>query len=174
MGAGIAQVVAVSGRRVSSRRRAGSDRARPAGMRKSLQKLAEKRGADPDEVLERVSAVDDLVAADLPIEAVIEDAAVKVELFPACRRAAPGRGCARLEHFLDPDYLARRGDRPARPRNRHALLQPGAGAEAVEVIRAPTRTSDETAAAITACSPRSPARCRRRRTTSPASSRTGS
>ena len=42
----------------------------------------------------------------------------------------------------------------------------------VEVIRA-VQTSDETAAAITR-SPRTSARCRRRRTTSPASSRTGS
>ena len=57
MGAGIAQVVAVSGRRVSlydAAPGAGAERGL-AGMRKSLQKLAEKGGADPDEVLERVS-----------------------------------------------------------------------------------------------------------------------
>jgi 3-hydroxybutyryl-CoA dehydrogenase len=82
MGAGIAQVVAASGRRVSLYDAApGATERGLAGMRKSLEKLAEKGGADPDEVLARVSAVDDLVAADLLIEAVIEDAAVKEDLF---------------------------------------------------------------------------------------------
>ena len=50
-------------------------------MRKSLSRLAEKGGADPDEVLARVTAVDDLVPADLMIEAVVEDVDVKRELF---------------------------------------------------------------------------------------------
>ena len=82
MGGGIAQVVAASGRRVSlhepypARPSAGS-----AAMRKSLTRLAEKGGADPDEVLGRVTAVDELVAADLMIEAVVEDAAVKEDVF---------------------------------------------------------------------------------------------
>jgi len=37
--------------------------------------------SDPDEVLGRVQAVDDLVPADLMVEAVIEDAAVKEDVF---------------------------------------------------------------------------------------------
>ena len=57
MGGGIAQVVAASGRRVSlhdpfpARSSAGS-----AAMRESLERLAEKGGADPDETLARVDA----------------------------------------------------------------------------------------------------------------------
>src|ERR1051326_779606 len=41
-------------------------------MRKSRAKLAEKGGADPDEVLGRVEPIDDVVPADLMIEAVVE------------------------------------------------------------------------------------------------------
>ena len=53
MGGGIAQVVAASGRRVSLYDAApGSDRTRPRDdAASSLEKLAEKGGADPDEVL---------------------------------------------------------------------------------------------------------------------------
>ena len=52
MGAGIAQVVAASGRRVSLYDAApGATERGLAAMRKSLEKLAEKGGADPDEVL---------------------------------------------------------------------------------------------------------------------------
>src|ERR671925_959698 len=71
MGGGIAQVVAAPGaveRGVET-------------MRRSLAKLAEKGGADPNEVLERVEPVEDLAAADLMIEAVVEDAAVKEDVF---------------------------------------------------------------------------------------------
>src|SRR3954465_7219279 len=82
MGAGIAQVVAASGRRVSLHDPypGATDRGL-AAMRTSLTRLAEKGGADPDEVLGRVTAAEDLVAADLMIEAVIEDAAVKEDVF---------------------------------------------------------------------------------------------
>ena len=55
MGGGIAQVVAASGRRVSLHDAAPGAVERGLGtMRKSLEKLAEKGGADPDEVLARV------------------------------------------------------------------------------------------------------------------------
>src|SRR5947199_135622 len=78
MGGGIAQVVAVSGRRVSLHDAApGAVDRGLAAMRDSLTKLAAKGGADPDEALSRVEPVDGLVAADLMIEAVVEDAAVK-------------------------------------------------------------------------------------------------
>jgi 3-hydroxybutyryl-CoA dehydrogenase len=91
MGAGIAQVVAASGRRVSlfDAARGATDRGL-AAMRKSLEKLAEKGGNDPEEVLGRVTAVEDLVPADLLIEAVIEDAAVKEELFRRADGLLPG------------------------------------------------------------------------------------
>src|SRR5690242_21692636 len=82
MGGGIAQVVAASGRRVSLYDAAPGAVERGLGaMQKSLTKLAEKGGADPDEVLAHITPVDDLVAADLMIEAVVEDPAVKEHVF---------------------------------------------------------------------------------------------
>src|SRR5437868_683127 len=90
MGGGIAQVVAASGRRVSLYDAApGAVERGLATMRKSLERLAEKGGADPDEVLARVTAVDDLVPADLMIEAVVEDAAVKEDVFRRADRILP-------------------------------------------------------------------------------------
>src|SRR5260221_2740042 len=88
MGGGIAQVVAASGRRVSLHDAApGAVERGLEAMRKSATRLAEKGGPDPDEVLGRVEPADDLVAADLMIEAVVEDAAGKSEIF---RRAGEG------------------------------------------------------------------------------------
>jgi 3-hydroxybutyryl-CoA dehydrogenase len=82
MGGGIAQVVAASGRRVSLHDAVpgASDRALET-MRKSLEKLAEKGGAPAKDVLPLVTPVDDLVSADLMIEAVVEDAETKLEIF---------------------------------------------------------------------------------------------
>src|SRR5262249_47044424 len=77
MGGGIAEVVAGSGRRVSLYDAAPGAVERGLGaMQKSLAKLAEKGGADPDELLGRVEPVAELVPADLMIEAVVEDPAV--------------------------------------------------------------------------------------------------
>ena len=98
-------------------------------MRRSLARLAEKGGPDPDEVLGRVEPADDLVPADLMIEAVVEDARVKEDIFRRADDDAARRRDPRLEHVLDPDHLARRRHRAPRPRDRDALLQPGAGAE---------------------------------------------
>src|SRR5213079_3361323 len=82
MGGGIAQVFAASGRRVSLHDAApGAVERGLEAMRKSLTRLAEKGGGDPDEILGRVHGIDDLVEADLMIEAVVEDATVKQELF---------------------------------------------------------------------------------------------
>jgi 3-hydroxybutyryl-CoA dehydrogenase len=78
MGGGIAQVVAASGRRVSLHDAApGAVERGFETMRKSLERL----GVEPEEVLARVEPVDDLVPADLMIEAVVEDAAVKKDVF---------------------------------------------------------------------------------------------
>ena len=81
MGAGIAQVIAASGRTVLLHDSApGAIEKGLAGMAKSLEKLAAKGAPhDPAEVLARVEPVDDLVDADLMVEAVVEDAAVKQE-----------------------------------------------------------------------------------------------
>src|SRR4030095_13598293 len=82
MGGGIAQVVAASGRRVSLHDSVeGATERALETMRRSLGKIAEKGGPDPDEVLPRVSPVDELAPADLMIEAVVEDAEVKTEIF---------------------------------------------------------------------------------------------
>jgi 3-hydroxybutyryl-CoA dehydrogenase len=82
MGGGIAQVVAASGRRVSLYDAApGAVERGLQTIERSLAKLAEKGGADPAEVLPRIEPADELVPADLMIEAVIEDAAVKMEIF---------------------------------------------------------------------------------------------
>src|SRR5436309_8229676 len=86
MGGGIAQVVAASGRRVSLHDPypGAVDRAL-AAMRKSLAKL----GTDVDATLARVEPVDGLVAADLMIEAILEDAAAKEELFRRADETLP-------------------------------------------------------------------------------------
>src|SRR3954470_5312218 len=93
MGGGIAQVVAASGRSVSLHDPFPGATERGLGaMRKSLTRLAEKGGADPDDVLGRVTAVEELVAADLMIEAVVEDAAVKDDVFRRADEVFPAEG----------------------------------------------------------------------------------
>ena len=90
MGGGIAQVVAMSGRRVSLHDPfPGAVDRGLAAMRKSLARLAEKGGAAPDEVLGRVTLVDELVPAALMVEAVVEDAAVKEEIFRRADQTLP-------------------------------------------------------------------------------------
>ena len=83
MGGGIAQVLAASGRRVSLHDAApGAVERGLRTMEKSLDRLAAK-GADiiPGDVLGRIDAVDGIVPADLMIEAVVEDQAVKEAIF---------------------------------------------------------------------------------------------
>ena len=122
---GIAQVVAASGRRVSLHDPfPGAVERGLAAIEKSLGRL----GADVEGTLARIEPADDLVAAELMIEAITEDAAAKEELFRRADGVLPGRGDPRLQHELDPDHVAGRGDDAAGPRDRHALLQPGAGA----------------------------------------------
>src|SRR5918995_1604979 len=82
MGGGIAQVLATSGRRVSlyDEQPGATDRALET-MGKSLTKFVEKGGPAPDEVLAGIQAVDEIVPADLMVEAVVEDADVKLDVF---------------------------------------------------------------------------------------------
>ena len=149
MGAGIAQVVASSGRRVSLHDAApGAVDRGLAGMRTSLEKLAEKGGADPDEVLGRVTPVDELVEADLLIEAVVEDAAVKEEIFRRADQALPAEAILASNTSSIPiTSLAAATERPDRVIGMH-FFNPVPVLKLVEVIRA-VQTSDETAAAIT-------------------------
>ena len=174
MGGGIAQVVAASGRRVSLHDAApGATERGLAAMRKSLERLAEKGGADADEVLGRVTAVEEIVPADLLIEAVIEDASVKEAIFRRADEVLPEAAILASNTSSIPITSLAAATGAARPRDRDALLQPGPGAEARRGDpRGPDlrrdRRGDHGARA------RISGRCRRRRTTSPASSRTGS
>ena len=150
MGGGIAQVVAASGRRVSLHDEVpGAVERALQGMEKSLARLADKGGAEPAGVLERVTAVDDVVAADLLIEAVVEDATVKESIF---RRAddvfAPNAILASNTSSIPITSLAAVTSRPAQVIGMH-FFNPVPVLQLVEVIRA-VQTSDETAAAIVA------------------------
>ena len=150
MGAGIAQVVAASGRRVSLHDSFPGAVERGLGaMRRSLEKLAEKGGADPGEVLARVTPVDDLVPADLLIEAVVEDAEVKKDIF---RRAdavlPPAAILASNTSSIPIASLAAVTSRPEQVIGMH-FFNPVPVLKLVEVIRS-VHTSDETAAAIVA------------------------
>ena len=149
MGAGIAQVVAASGRRVSLHDAAPGAVGRGLGaIRKSLERLVEKGGADPDEVVGRIAAVDDLVVADLLIEAVVEDAAVKQEIFRRADRLLPAEAILASNTSSIPiTSLAAATARPERVIGMH-FFNPVPVLKLVEVIRA-VQTTDETAAAIT-------------------------
>jgi 3-hydroxybutyryl-CoA dehydrogenase len=148
MGGGIAQVVAASGRRVALFDAApGAVERGLEAMRKSLGKLAEKGGADPEVVLARVAAVDDILPAELMIEAVVEDAGVKEEIF---RRAdgvlPPDAILASNTSSIPIASLAAVTGRADRVIGMH-FFNPVPVMTLVEVVRAPS-TSDETAAAI--------------------------
>jgi 3-hydroxybutyryl-CoA dehydrogenase len=149
MGGGIAQVVAASGRHVSlyDAQPGATDRALDA-MRKSLGKLEEKGGQPADEVLRRITVVDDLVAAALMIEAVVEDADVKEQLFHrADEELPPAAVLASNTSSIPIATLAAATDRPDKVIGMH-FFNPVPVLKLVEIIRG-RDTSDETAAAIT-------------------------
>jgi 3-hydroxybutyryl-CoA dehydrogenase len=149
MGGGIAQVVAASGRRVSLHDPyPGAVERGLAAMGKSLAKLAEKGGADPDETLARVTAVDELVGADLMIEAIVEDVAAKEDVFRRADEALAAEAILASNTSSIPiTSLAAATSRPDRVIGMH-FFNPVPLLKLVEVIRA-VQTSDETAAAIT-------------------------
>jgi len=148
MGGGIAQVVASSGRHVSLHDEASGavDRAL-ATMERSLAKLAAKGGAEPAEVLARVSRADDLVPAELMIEAVVEDVEAKQELFRRADEVLPPDAILASNTSSIPiATLAAATTRPDRVIGMH-FFNPVPVLELVEVIRTP-ETSEETAQAI--------------------------
>ncbi len=150
MGAGIAQVVAASGRRVSlyDAGPGAVDRGLDS-MRKSLARLAEKGGPEPGGVLARVERVEGFVAADLLIEAVIEDTSVKEEVFRLADRALPeGAVLASNTSSIPITSLAAVTGRPDRVVGMH-FFNPVPVLRLVEVIRG-LETSDETVDAIVA------------------------
>jgi 3-hydroxybutyryl-CoA dehydrogenase len=148
MGGGIAQALAASGRRVSLYDAApGAVERGLEAMGKSLAKLAEKGGPDPDEVLARVEPVGDLVPAELMIEAVVEDAVVKEEIFRRADGVLPAEAILASNTSSIPiASLAAVTGRPDRVIGMH-FFNPVPVMMLVEVVRAPS-TSDETAAAI--------------------------
>ena len=150
MGAGIAQVVAATGRRVSllDAQPGATDRALEA-MRKSLNRLEEKGGPPAEEVLARIEAVDDLVSADLMIEAVVEDADVKEEIFRRADLELPAEAVLASNTSSIPiGSLAAATRRPDKVIGMH-FFNPVPVLKLVEIIRG-RDTSDETADAITA------------------------
>jgi 3-hydroxybutyryl-CoA dehydrogenase len=148
MGGGIAQVVAASGRHVSLHDPyPGAIDRGLATIRKSLEKLAEKGGSDPDEVLQRITPVDEIVPAALMIEAVVEDLETKTEVFRAADTTLPERAVLASNTSSIPiTTLAEATDRPDRVIGMH-FFNPVPVLKLVEVVRG-RETSDETAAAI--------------------------
>ncbi len=148
MGAGIAQVVAASGREVLLHDPfPGAVERGLAGMRRSLEKLEAKGGAPAADVLARVSESADLVAADLMIEAIVEDQATKEELFRTADAVmADGAILASNTSSIPITSLAAVTTRPERVIGMH-FFNPVPMLQLVEVIRG-LQTSDETAAEI--------------------------
>jgi 3-hydroxybutyryl-CoA dehydrogenase len=148
MGGGIAQVAAASGRRVSLYDAApGAVERGLEATRRSLTKLAEKGGADPESVLALIEPVEDLVPADLMVEAVVEDASVKEDVFRRADSLLPAEAVLASNTSSIPiASLAAVTGRPDRVIGMH-FFNPVPVMALVEVIRAPS-TSDETAAAI--------------------------
>jgi 3-hydroxybutyryl-CoA dehydrogenase len=149
MGAGIAQVMAASGRAVFLHDAApGAVEKGLAGMAKSLEKLAAKGAPhDPAEVLARVQAVDELVDADLMVEAVVEDADVKQNVFRRADLAlGPDAVLASNTSSIPIASLAGATARPERVVGMH-FFNPVPVMALVEVVRA-AGTSEETVSAI--------------------------
>jgi 3-hydroxybutyryl-CoA dehydrogenase len=148
MGAGIAQVVAASGREVSLYdSQPGAVERALEGMARSLAKLAEKGGEDPGEVLPRVTPVEEVVAADLMVEAVVEDVGVKQELFEQADAVLPPEAVLASNTSSIPiASLAAATRRVDKVIGMH-FFNPVPVLQLVEVIRA-EETSEETATAI--------------------------
>jgi len=149
MGGGIAQVVAASGRHVSlhDAQPGATDRALET-MRKSLAKLEEKGGPPADDVLRRIAVVEDLVPAALMIEAVVEDADTKEQLFHRADEVLPPDAVLASNTSSIPiATLAAATDRPDKVIGMH-FFNPVPVLTLVEIIRG-RDTSDETAETIT-------------------------
>jgi 3-hydroxybutyryl-CoA dehydrogenase len=145
MGAGIAQVLAASGRHVLLHDAApGAVEKGLAGMQKSLEKLAAKGAShDPAEVLARVEPVDGLADANLMVEAVVEDADVKQDIFRRADLAlGPEAVLASNTSSIPIASLADVTGRPERVIGMH-FFNPVPVMTLVEVVRAPG-TSEET------------------------------
>jgi 3-hydroxybutyryl-CoA dehydrogenase len=149
MGAGIAQVMATSGRTVLLHDAVpGAVEKSLAGIGASLEKLAGKGAPhDPRQVLARIQPAEDIADADLMVEAVVEDAAVKQDVFRAADATLrPGAVLASNTSSIPIASLAEATSRPGRVIGMH-FFNPVAVMALVEVVRAP-ETSDETVSEI--------------------------
>jgi 3-hydroxybutyryl-CoA dehydrogenase len=149
MGGGIAQVLASSGRRVSLNDAAPGAVERGLGtIRKSLERVASKGAElDPDDVLGRIEPVDELVPADLMVEAVVEDAGVKREIFRSADAILPADAILASNTSSIPiASLAEVTHRPDKVIGMH-FFNPVPVMALVEVVSTP-QTSPETRAAV--------------------------
>jgi 3-hydroxybutyryl-CoA dehydrogenase len=149
MGGGIAQVLAASGRRVSLHDAApGAVDRGLATMRKSVERLASKGAElDPDDVLGRVEPVDDIVPVELMVEAVVEDATVKKEIFRRADAILPPEAILASNTSSIPiASLAEVTSRPEKVIGMH-FFNPVPVMALVEVVSTP-QTSSETRAAV--------------------------
>ncbi len=154
MGSGIAETAAVSGFEVvlRSRNQATAD-ATLAAIEKSLNRQVEKgkrTEAERDAALARVTATSELSMlrdVDLVIESVVEDLAVKKELFNELDRITDDRTIlATNTSTLPVVELAMQTGRPERVCGVH-FFNPAPVMELVELVR-PLTASDETIAAV--------------------------
>jgi 3-hydroxybutyryl-CoA dehydrogenase len=152
MGAGLAEVAARAGYDVvvRSRTQAGAD-AVVATIAKGLHKQVDRGkldAADRVAILERISATDHLgrlAGCDLVIESVVEDLAVKKELFAELEQIVqPGAILATNTSTLPVVELAMVTQRPDRVCGIH-FFNPAPVMKLVEVVR-PITASDETIA----------------------------
>jgi 3-hydroxybutyryl-CoA dehydrogenase len=150
MGGGIAQVMGASGRSVAlyDAVPGAAERALET-MRKSLGKLVAKGAElDVDAVLGRVEPVGDLTAADLMVEAVVEEARVKEDVFRRADELLPPEAILASNTSSIPiSSLAGVTGRPERVIGMH-FFNPVPVMALVEIVRG-RETSDETVAAVT-------------------------
>jgi 3-hydroxybutyryl-CoA dehydrogenase len=154
MGSGIAETAAVNGIEVVLRSRSQSTAdATIASLEKSLNRQIEKgkrTEAERDEALARVIGTSDLGAlkdVDLVIESVVEDLAVKKELFNELDRiTGEGTILATNTSTLPVIELAMQTGRPERVCGVH-FFNPAPVMALVELVR-PLTASDETMAAV--------------------------
>jgi 3-hydroxybutyryl-CoA dehydrogenase len=149
MGGGIAQVVASSGRTVVLHDAVpGAVERALETTRRSLDKLAAKGAElDPDAVMERIEPAEDIESADLMVEAVVEDAAVKQDVFRRADDALPeGAVLASNTSSIPISSLASVTRRPDRVVGMH-FFNPVPVMALVEVVRG-RETSVETVEAV--------------------------
>jgi 3-hydroxybutyryl-CoA dehydrogenase len=149
MGGGIAQVVASSGRTVLLHDAVpGAVERALETTRRSLEKLAAKGGElDPDAVIERIEPAEDVEPADLMVEAVVEDAGVKQDVFRRADNVLPqGAVLASNTSSIPISSLASVTKRPDRVVGMH-FFNPVPVMALVEVVRG-RETSDETVRAV--------------------------